>query len=167
MASSITFTKLEERHLTLLNEIRNDYCSEFLHDSRKFSLQETKDWFIKYKPDYYIINFNNTPVGYFRVSNINLQNKNLYIGADIHRNYCGIGLGYSAYKKFIPFLFKRYNLNKISLEVLATNNRAINLYHKLNFKQEGIKRQEVLKPEGYVDSIIMSILREEINLEEF
>ena len=49
------------------------------------------------------------------------------------------------------------------MEVLATNQRAINLYKKLGFDYEGTKRQEVLKGGVYVDSIIMSILKQDYN----
>lgn len=161
MFDALSFCKLDEQHLKIVNEIRNEYCEEFLHDSRKFTLEETKEWFNKYKPEYYIINYNNTPVGYFRISNINHYHKNLCMGADIHKDYCGIGIGYHAYKKFIPYLFEKYNLNKISLEVLSTNKKAFSLYKKLGFVVEGIKRQDVLKNNIWVDSIIMSLLRQD------
>jgi RimJ/RimL family protein N-acetyltransferase len=39
---------------------------------------------------------------------------------------------------------------------------AYNLYKKLGFVDEGIKRQEVLKNGVYVDSVIMSMLRSEL-----
>ena len=52
-------------------------------------------------------------------------------------------------------------LHKLSLEVLSTNKRAINLYKKLGFIKDGKKREDVLKPDGYVDSIIMSLLESE------
>jgi RimJ/RimL family protein N-acetyltransferase len=54
-------------------------------------------------------------------------------------------------------------LNKISLEVLSNNIIALNLYKKLGFVTEGIKRQEVYKNNQWVDSIIMSILKNEYN----
>lgn len=155
------FRPLCDRDLEFLNEIRNECAKDYLHDSRKFTLEQTKEWFNKTHPDYYIINYANNDIGYFRISQHSILNKNLYIGADIHKNFRGKKLAYYAYIKFIPFLFKRYNLNKISLEVLSTNTRAYNLYNKLGFKQEGIKRQEVYKNGIYIDSIIMSILKDE------
>lgn len=56
-----------------------------------------------------------------------------------------MGLGYNCYKKFIPFIFNYLNLHKISLEVLVTNDIAINLYKKIGFIFEGIKREDVIK----------------------
>ena len=157
----INFKKIEKSDLSFLNEVRNEYSEEFLHDSRKFTLDQTEQWFDKFNPDFYIIFLESERIGYFRLSNYSEINKNLYIGADIAPKFKGKGFGKLSYEKFIPFIFEKYNLNKISLEVLSTNQVAINLYKKLGFVTEGIKREEVYKNEVWVDSIIMSILKKE------
>lgn len=154
-------TKLSYNDLQFLQEVRNLFAEEFLHDSRKFTIQETTNWFIENSPAYWVIKVNGEKIGYFRTSNHSIVNKNIYIGADIHPNYQGKGYAQEAYKMFIPMIFAEYDLHKISLEVLATNQRAIHIYKKLGFVYEGTKRQEVLKNGKYVDSIIMSILRDE------
>jgi RimJ/RimL family protein N-acetyltransferase len=46
---------------------------------------------------------------------------------------------------------------------LSNNIIALNLYKKLGFVTEGVKRQEVYKNNQWVDSIIMSILKNEYN----
>jgi len=155
------FTKLTYDDLQFLNEVRNECAVEFLHNSNIFSLEETQEWFNKTNPDFWIIWKNGERIGYFRTSNYSKVNKNIYIGADLHKNYWGKGLAYESYCKFIPFLFKEFDLHKISLEVLSTNIRAINLYGKLRFNIEGIKREEVIKGDIWIDSIIMSILKDE------
>ena len=150
--------------LEFLNETRNLCCEDYLHDSRKFTLDETINWFKQYKPDYYIILNHDERIGYFRLTNHSKINKNIYIGADLHPNFWGKKLSFSAYQKFISYLFDTYDLNKISLEVLSTNNRAYNLYKKIGFVEEGVKRQEILKQNLFIDSIIMSILKNEYNV---
>jgi len=157
----ISFKKLEKEHLPFLNEVRNMVSDDYLHDSRKFSLEETHKWFERFKPDYYIIMRGNENIGYFRLSNHSEQNKNIYVGADIHPKFQGNGYAKIVYPKFISYLFECYCLHKISLEVLASNERAISLYSKIGFKFEGKKRQDVNKNGVYVDSIIMSILENE------
>jgi RimJ/RimL family protein N-acetyltransferase len=159
----INVRPLVESDLEFLNKVRNQNALEFLHDSRTFTLLQTTEWFTKTKPDYYLILVENLPAGYFRITNHSVVNKNLYIGADLAEEYQGKGLAYQAYSYFLPYLFEEYTLNKITLEVLSTNRRAINLYYKLGFITEGVKRQEVLKGTEYVDSIIMSILKNEYN----
>ena len=159
----VSFRKIERDDIPLMSDIRN-LCVDYLHDSTQFTLDETFKWFDTTNPNFYVILMDNKMIGYFRTSNYSLDNKNIYIGADIHPNYWGKGIGFSIYSKFIPFLFEEYNLNKISLEVLSTNQRAISLYKKLGFKTEGIKREEIYKNNKFVDSIIMSILKKEIKL---
>jgi len=155
----ISFRHLEEIDLEFLNEVRNHCAKEYLHDSRTFSLSDTLNWFKITNPNYYIILNKDEKIGYFRLSNYSQLNQNIYIGADLHPKFWGEKLAYPSYQKFIDYLFINYNLNKISLEVLATNTRAYNLYKKLGFIQEGIKRQEILKQDKFVDSIIMSLLK--------
>ena len=157
----LTFSKITKDDLEFLNNVRNEFSIEFLHDSRIFTLEETLSWFLNNKPDYWIIKHNKIKIGYFRLSLYSIQNKNIYIGADLHPEFHGKGLAYSSYILFISFLFKKYKLNKISLEVLSTNLRAIKLYKKIGFVEEGIKRQEVKKGKLFIDSIIMSILKNE------
>jgi RimJ/RimL family protein N-acetyltransferase len=147
--------------IKFINLIRNEYAEDYLHSSKKYSVNETFKWFFKNCPEYYIIYYSQIPVGYFRTSNYSNENNNIYIGADIHSDYCGLKLSYNSYIKFINQLFEEKKLNKISLEVLSTNTRAINLYKKLGFVVEGIRRQEVLKQDQYIDSIVMSILKSE------
>lgn len=158
----IEIINMTKDHIPFFTSVRNECAVEYLHNSNTFSVQQVCQWFDKNKPDYYIILHEKSPIGYFRVSQHSEENRNLYIGADLHKDFHGKGLAYESYCKFIPFIMKKYNLHKVSLEVLGTNQRAYNLYFKLGFVQEGIKRQEVLKCKKYIDSIIMSILKEEM-----
>lgn len=156
----LSFYRIKEEDLQFLNETRNGYASEYLHDSRTFTLQETIEWYNKTNPNYWII-FDediNERVGYFRLSSYSSINKNIYIGADISQKFKGKGYGTEAYKKFIPLLLGFYDLHKISLEVLETNVVAIRLYEKLGFIREGTKRHEVYKNGSWINSIIMSYL---------
>jgi RimJ/RimL family protein N-acetyltransferase len=161
MVMNLTFRQIEYTDLEFINNVRNQYANEYLHDSRTFDITGTKNWFLTTKPDYWMLLNEDNVIGYFRLSNYSSINKNIYIGADIAPEYVGKGFAKPSYILFMDFLFKTYNLHKINLEVLSTNTRAINLYTKLGFKKDGVKRQEVLKGEKFIDSIMMSILKEE------
>jgi RimJ/RimL family protein N-acetyltransferase len=162
----INFKKICHDDLEFLNRVRNEYCEEFLHDSEKFTIDDTVQWFNLNNPNYYIIFLNETRIGYFRLSNYSKKNKNIYVGADISPEFKGLGYGKLSYKKFLPFLFNEYDLNKVSLEVLSTNSIAINLYTNLGFVTEGIKRDEIYKNGKWINSIIMSMLKKELEINE-
>jgi RimJ/RimL family protein N-acetyltransferase len=158
----IEFKPLTIEDCEFLNEVRNECAEQYLHDSTKYSIEETKEWYRKLDIPYYIVYHEDSKIGYFRLSNYSSRNNTMYVGMDIHKSFRGKGYAYEAYTKFIPYIMDAYGLNKISLEVLSTNIVAINLYKKIGFVMEGVKRQEVLKCRGYVDSVLMSLLREEV-----
>jgi GNAT superfamily N-acetyltransferase len=158
----ITFRPLSRDDVPFLTEVRNECAEQYLHTSAKFSVDDAYKWFDTNKPMFHTILYNDEKIGYFRVTNYSEVNRNLYIGADLHKDYRGKSLAFEAYRLFIPFVIKQYNLHKVSLEVLATNVRAYNLYLKLGFVHEGAKRQEVNKHETYIDSVVMSILKSEV-----
>jgi RimJ/RimL family protein N-acetyltransferase len=161
----ISIRKLIKDDVYFLNSVRNECAEKYLHDSRTFSIQDSYKWFETTNPEYYLILYNDVSIGYFRTSNYSIANHNIYIGADLHRDWRGKGLAYKAYRVFIPFLFDKHSLNKISLEVLSTNIVAKNLYRKLGFVFEGTKREEVHKKDRYVDSEVWSILKKEYSYE--
>jgi RimJ/RimL family protein N-acetyltransferase len=158
----ITFRPIEFNDCAFLNEIRNECAAEYLHNSSTYPLEQTQKWFHTLDVPYYTVFNDNDKIGYFRLSNYSKIHRNIYIGMDLHKDFRGKGLAYESYCRFIPFLIKQYNLHKISLEVLVSNQRAYNLYLKLGFVHEGAKRQEVNKHETYIDSVVMSILKSEV-----
>lgn len=143
-----------------INRIRNQ-SAEFLHDNTKFSIESTKKWMKDQVVDWHAIELDGKMIGYFRLSNWSMENRHIYIGADIEESHRGKGIGTVSYIMMMEKLFKERRLNKISLEVLSSNTRAYELYKRLGFFIEGRKRQEVWRDGSWHDSIIMSITRKE------
>jgi RimJ/RimL family protein N-acetyltransferase len=73
----------------------------------------------------------------------------------------GVGLGRAGTRFAVDYGFRQLNLNRISLQVLATNPRARALYESLGFVHEGRLRQAQYKNGAYVDVELMSMLRAE------
>ncbi|HET6900811.1 MAG TPA: GNAT family protein, partial [Vicinamibacteria bacterium] len=73
----------------------------------------------------------------------------------------GRGYGTEAVALLVGFAFKDLNLHRVSLQVFATNARAIHAYEKAGFVREGVLRQAAHVDGGYVDLVVMGILREE------
>lgn len=156
----ITFAPLTAADLPFLLEIRNE-CRACLHDDREFRLEEAEAWFAARKPEFWVVHAGPERVGYFRTSDRSAANRSLCAGADIHRRHRGRGLGFRAWCAFLDWQFGTSGLEKVALEVLATNGRARALYDKLGFVVEGVKRREVLRDGAWIDSVVMSMLREE------
>lgn len=73
----------------------------------------------------------------------------------------GQGVGEFATRGALRHAFADLNLRRISLTVLANNERALRLYTKVGFVQEGRARQAVYKNGAYIDLIQMAILADE------
>jgi RimJ/RimL family protein N-acetyltransferase len=73
----------------------------------------------------------------------------------------GKGVGYFATTEMLKHAFNNVNLNRIELGVIESNYQAIQLYEKVGFKHEGVKRKSTYKNGQFVNMFIMSILKDE------
>lgn len=73
----------------------------------------------------------------------------------------GQGYGREATELLVGFGFDELNLNRIALEVFATNPRAIACYEKVGFVHEGTQRQARFVQGQHVDAHLMAVLRSE------
>ncbi len=71
------------------------------------------------------------------------------------------GIGTEAMELFINFGFNELNLNRIELDVMSYNKKAIRVYEKLGFKKEGCKRKKFYRDGKYHDIYIYGLLKEE------
>ncbi len=75
----------------------------------------------------------------------------------------GQGLGKSVSWAMVEYGFSELNLHRIYLEVLATNQRAVKLYQRLGFQQEGVLRDVQFRQGRYLDMIVMGMLEDEFD----
>jgi RimJ/RimL family protein N-acetyltransferase len=148
------FIPLAEEDLPFLVKVRNE-CRDCLHDNRSFTLEESQKWFRENKPDFHIIRFCGERIGYFRLGNYDARAASIYVGADLHQNFRGRGLGRQAYEAFLPRLKSRYNVQTAMLEVLSHNTVAHQFYQKLGFVEIDRKKALVVRNGAPVDSIVM------------
>jgi [ribosomal protein S5]-alanine N-acetyltransferase len=73
----------------------------------------------------------------------------------------GRGLGREVTHLILGWAFDVLGAHRVELQVLAGNHRAINCYLACGFRQEGIRREAELYPDGWHDFIMMGILRSE------
>lgn len=73
----------------------------------------------------------------------------------------GQGLGTEALRLVIDHAFDGLGLHRLSLRVLADNDRAIRCYTRLGFVEEGRERQSARVPDGWQDDLIMGLLADD------
>jgi RimJ/RimL family protein N-acetyltransferase len=73
----------------------------------------------------------------------------------------GYGYGRDAIELLLNFAFNKLNTHRFWLDVRLHNEKAIGVYRKMGFIEEGILREAVKLNSGYVSIMIMSILRQD------
>jgi RimJ/RimL family protein N-acetyltransferase len=83
------------------------------------------------------------------------------LGIALGRAHWGQGLGQDAVRTLVGYAFRFLNMRRVSLEVLADDERAVGAYRKVGFVEEGRLRQNAWFQGDYVDALVMGLLREE------
>jgi RimJ/RimL family protein N-acetyltransferase len=74
----------------------------------------------------------------------------------VARPWRGIGIGRILLETLIDWAKATPVIEKVSLSVMATNHRAIGLYRKLGFREEGRLAREIkVSPDHYEDELLM------------
>lgn len=155
MHGVLQFDPLAEDDLPFLVEVRNE-CRRFLHDDRRFTVEECIQWFATTAPDFHMIRLDGSRVGYFRLGTRNAADASISIGADLHPAWRGRGLGRRGYETFMPVVRDRYEIRRFDLEVLSHNTVARALYERLGFVEVGRVPRFAVREGAPVDSILMS-----------
>ncbi|MBE5107601.1 GNAT family N-acetyltransferase [Bacillus thuringiensis] len=105
---------------------------------------------------------NKIPIGIVSLINIDYKNRNAECIIDIgEKEYWGKGYGAEGLKLLLDYVFYEMNLHRVSLKVFSFNERAIHLYNKIGFQQEGRSRQIVFRDGEWHDIIHMGLLQNE------
>ncbi|SHF09472.1 GNAT family N-acetyltransferase [Alkalibacter saccharofermentans] len=83
------------------------------------------------------------------------------IGIMVHTEYQGMGIGKQLMNAVLDVADNWLMLTRIELEVFADNEKAINLYQKLGFNVEGVKKKAAIRNGRYADEMLMSRIREQ------
>jgi RimJ/RimL family protein N-acetyltransferase len=107
----------------------------------------------------------NNRIGMVGLSNLDNRNKNVEFGRFIiDKEFRGKGYGKEVLILVLNYVFKHLNFHSVYLDTFKNNIRVINLYKKIGFKQEGIKRDHIYKNGKYNDIICMRILKKEYRI---
>ena len=94
---------------------------------------------------------------------VNLQDRNARLGIGFYDpGLLGKGLGRAAIRTIFPHAFGTMALHRLSLRVLAGNQRAIRCYQARGFVAEGRERQSARMGDEWHDDVIMGCLATDI-----
>ena len=168
IGEKIILREIEEGDLNSIVKWRNDPAIlRWLFSYSPLSKVKQRKWYEKYLDDVtqqiFIIEVKEEkiPIGTVGLTNIDYKNQRgeltIIIG---EKNYRGRGLGDECLNLLVKFAFDEMNLRKIKTLVFSDNEKAIKLYEKCGFVEEGVLKEEIFKDGMYKDVLIMGIWRE-------
>lgn len=104
-----------------------------------------------------VVEVHNRIVGFSRCEGSNLKrlSHKVEFGVCILREFWGYGMGKSLLQQSIQWADEN-EVKKISLQVLETNEKAIQLYKKLGFEVEGVLKNDKRLSDGkYYNTVVM------------
>lgn len=166
---SIYLRPMTEEDTDLIVEWRN---TEFVRTNfiyqEKFTRQGHLKWIETMVKTGKVIQFiictnEDVPVGSVYLRDINHIHKKAEYGIFIgEKGAVSKGYGTQAAELMKVYAFRRLGLHKLTLRVLAENQRARRSYEKAGFCQEGYLKEEVrLKDGRYHDVVLMACFQEE------
>ena len=170
IGQKVILRAIEKEDLVKFHQWRNllEIKNLALMNPFPITLNSEEEWFdsiIRKRDDTFIIfsiidREKNEVIGYAKLFNINWVHRISYFGIVIgDRQSQGKGIGEETTKLIIDYAFSNLNLRKIILDVVANNEKAINLYKKLGFDLEGTLKKHVFINSEYQDVLIMSLFK--------
>ncbi|MED3908272.1 GNAT family N-acetyltransferase [Peribacillus simplex] len=165
LAYMIRTGELEDAEAVL--DVQNSVISEgeyFIALSEEFNKtpEQQRDWIRRLleneRETIFVAEINGEVIGWigFQSENRKRMSHKGSFGMMIRKNYRGKGIGKELIKALLEWAEANPFIEKVSLGVFSTNQRAISLYKKMGFVEEGRKIKEFKMSEReYVDDIIM------------
>ncbi len=110
---------------------------------------------------WFVIEIDGRAIGQGGLYRIDHFNRRCELGIALGRVHWGKGFGQDAVRTLVGYAFEYLSMNRVSLQVLAEDPRAVGAYRKAGFVEEGRLRQQGWVRGRFHDELLMSILRDE------
>ena len=148
--------------------INNPENNQYLHYDLPLEIEKTINWF-KNKDNSKridcIIEYREIQVGLIGLLQIDRLNQKAEYYITIGENgFKHKGIATKATKAIIEFAFEKLRLHKVYLTVDANNKKAIHLYEKVGFKQEGYFIDDIFckSINDYIDRVRFAIINNQM-----
>ncbi|MBQ4815581.1 GNAT family N-acetyltransferase [Bacillus pumilus] len=162
----VRFGNMEDAETTL--DIQSSVIAESDYllttpEENKKTLLEHKTWIqtrIKNDNETYIVaQKDGKVIGFIAFENGSNRKRTAHAGSCglmVHKNFRGLGVGEMLLTALLDWAEKNPSIEKVSLAVFSTNQKAISLYKKMGFREEGRKIKEFkISEHEYWDDVLM------------
>lgn len=153
---------LEWMHDKDINKFfRFDARNMMQEDALKFIQDSIQDMREKRSYHFAVTDERNEYLGTISLKAINFKDRNAEYAVSLRKTAQGRGVGYAATRQLLNKAFNELELERVYLNVLSENKRAIRLYEKCGFTLEGEFRNHLWLGEGYQNLRWYAMLRKE------
>lgn len=138
--------------------LRNDFANMRLEDCELFIKKSESDL---NNIHYAVCNNMDEYMGTISLKNINKRDATAEYAVSFRKCSIGKGLAKEATKEILRIAFDDLQLNRIYLDVLCDNKRALRFYAKIGFIKEGIWKEHFYLHGKYRDVLWLRLLRTE------
>lgn len=141
--------------------------ARWMYTDHEIGPEEHAAWFERVLADggatcrYWIIEVDGLPAGIACLTGIDQRHQRCSFGLYLGEPVTGSGIGRAALVRLFDAALLELGLNKVCGEALATNERAIRLYERVEMVREGILRRHVRKGDAFVDVVQFAMLKDE------
>ncbi len=152
---------LEEKDLDLVLNWRNSPEIRGVSQSDHIiSQEEHRDWFERHRrgktSKLFLFEVKGRPSGCVNFTDWDSQSLRarwgFYLAPQELQKGLGLAMGYLA----LETIFEKLKLQKVTAEVLATNQRGLSYHRKLGFFEEGLLKKQILRGSDFVDVHLMA-----------
>lgn len=166
MAETLRLRPLEREDLRFVHELdNNETVMHYWFEEPYEAFVELYDLYEKHIHDQserrFVLEWDHAPAGLVELVEINHIHRRAEFQIIIAPAHQGKGYAKPATLLAMDYAFTVLNLYKLSLIVDCENSRAVSVYKKLGFKEEGILRHEFFVDGEYRDVIRMAIFQPE------
>jgi UDP-4-amino-4,6-dideoxy-N-acetyl-beta-L-altrosamine N-acetyltransferase len=100
-------------------------------------------------------------VGGVGISALNRLHRRAEWAFYLSRSCQGRGIGSALERQFVTKAFDEFGIEKLNCEVIAFNGPVVRMHEKFGFRQEGIRRDHVIREGRKYDTVLLGITKDE------
>jgi UDP-4-amino-4,6-dideoxy-N-acetyl-beta-L-altrosamine N-acetyltransferase len=156
------FVTLSSDDIEYVRSFRNhDEIRKWMYSDDIISLQDHINFINSLKENnrnyYWLVKMEEKYIGVVSLNRIDFKHRNAYLGIYANPFLASGGKGELLIKCIKKLAFDFANLHTLKIEVMDTNEKAMNFYKKVGFSEEGRLKEFVYKDGKWHDMIIMGI----------
>lgn len=170
MESTVNIRPLEKKDLRDVHKINNELkIMSYWFEEPYQSLSELESLYERHIRDEserrFVIEENDDFAGIVELVELDYIHRNCEIQVVVTEKFKGLSLAENAMIEIVSYAFDILNMHKVYLYVDIDNKKAVHIYKKLGFKEEGYLREHFYTMGEYKDSYFMGVLKREWNRE--